>query len=231
MVSGIAEFLKELNPKTLYLKIRRHFDLKKYKGKNILLPLNYSIINSTLGQDVKINNNVSFKNSSIDNFSYINSNSSINRARIGKFCSIGPNVQIGLGSHPTDLVSTNPRFYANNKKFKTFSTKMSFEEYKDTLIENDVWLSEGVLIVGGIKIGNGAVVLPRSVVTKDIEPYSIVGGIPAKHIKYRFDEEVILRIQETEWWNWEEEEFVREVDVFNDIDKFIDYIERRNKLI
>lgn len=200
---GINKIAKNLSLQTLLLQVKRVMYLIKYRKNKLKLSVGCTIRNTKFGKNNFLGERVFITNSSLDDFSYINYNSQIINTTIGKFCSIGPNVQIVLGTHPTNFVSTHPVFYANNKPFKTFSDKTYIEELKNVEIGNDVWIGEGVLIPGGIKIGNGAIITARSVVTKDIEPYEIVGGIPAKHIKYRFENEVIKKLNQSEWWNWD----------------------------
>ena len=117
---------------------------------------------------------------------------------IGRYCSIGPDVMILVGGeHYLDRVST----YPFGMKFQDFSDPNCPRLSKgDITIENDVWIGARVTILSGIKIGNGAVVAAGAVVTKDVPPYAIVGGVPAKIIKYRFDEQTIKELQATKWW-------------------------------
>lgn len=191
--------------KTIYFGYHKLVVQNKNKGMDLRLGFGCKLKNTEVGFRVYIGENSVLNNSSINDFSYVNSNVKIRDTKIGKFCSIGPNVKIVLGSHPLNFISTHPSFYSNNKPFVGFSNTMHFDEFKPVVIQNDVWIGEDVLIPGGIKIGNGAVVLARSVVTKDVEPYAIVGGVPAKVIKYRFDSETINKINKSEWWNWDEE--------------------------
>lgn len=213
---GIVDLLKNLSLKTFFLILKRKKDLFNYKKLNLTLPLNYNISGTNFGKDVCIGQNVSLVNSTIGDNSYINNDSKILNTTIGKFCSIGPNVKIVLGRHPINYVSTHPAFYSTNKPFKTYSDKTYFIEYSSVEIGNDVWIGEGVLIPGGVKIGNGAIITSRAVVTKDVEPYSIVGGIPSKHIKYRFDNELIKKINDSEWWNWDKKSLEENFLIFQD---------------
>lgn len=194
----------------------------KYSNKNLITELGCDIKGVEFGDNVYLAQNVTLKNSSIDNYSYINKNSIVIHTKVGKFCSIGPNVQIVLGSHPIHMVSTHPVFYARNKSFTTFADQNYNEEYVGVEIGNDVWIGEGVLIPGGIKIGDGAIIASRAVVTRDVEPYSIVAGIPAKHIRYRFDKEVIEKIKYSAWWDWNEEKLKKGFRDFHDPVKFIE---------
>ncbi len=100
-------------------------------------------------------------------------------------------------------VSFSPMFYSTSKQCgQTFATENCFTEYRLPLkIGNDVWIQQGVFLCGGIEIGDGAVILAGAVVTKSVPPYAIVGGVPARIVRYRFDEETIKFLQETKWWN------------------------------
>lgn len=189
-------------------------------------------IGNKLARNAKINNvqfegenfvgfNSSVANSSIGKHSYIGKNAVIRDAKIGRFCSIGPDVKIGLGIHPTNLVSTHPAFYANNKPYKTFADKLYIQEYQDVELGHDVWIAGGVQVVGGVRIGTGAVVAAGSVVTKDLSPYGIYGGIPAKLIKYRFSEETCKSLLESKWWEISSQELREKTHLFRDVEAFL----------
>ena len=146
--------------------------------------------------------------------SYIGANCNIS-AEIGKFTSIASNVVCISGRHPVDYpyVSTSPLFYSlipnKIRKGFTFANKELFDEHKYAIPErrllvnigSDCWIGEGVKIIGGVSIGNGAIVLANAVVTKDIPPYAIVGGVPARIIRYRYSEADIEFLQKTHWWD------------------------------
>lgn len=119
---------------------------------------------------------------------------------VGNYCSFANDVMIGLGQHPTNLISTNSVFY---KKGITsdFARCIDFAEEKTTYIGNDVWIGNGAVVMDGITVGDGAIIGSRAVVTKDVPPYAIVGGIPAKVIKYRFSNDIIKVLEDTKWWN------------------------------
>ena len=221
MEFGISKLAKILSLKMVLLQIKKIIDTWTHRKSKLNLSVGCNISNSKFGENNFLGENVSFVNSFINDHSYINNNTKIRNASIGKYCSIGPNVQIVLGVHPTDFVSTHPTFYANNKPFETFSDKVYIEEYNNVIIGNDVWIGEGALIPGGVTIGNGAIITARAVVTKDVEPYSIVGGVPAKHIKYRFDTDTINDINKTEWWNWDKVELQRAYKSFHNSKHFL----------
>lgn len=124
---------------------------------------------------------------------------------IGRFCSIAADVKVARGTHPTTLpyATTSPMFFSTRKQAGTTFTAIDrFEELKAPVsIGNDCWIGQRALIVGGVTIGDGAVVMAGAVVTKDVPPYAIVGGVPARVVKYRYDEEMIDFLLKTQWWN------------------------------
>ncbi len=225
---GINNKIKDFTPKILYQKWKRYKVYKNNKEKNIKMGLGCSINNVTFGNYNYLGNNVTLLNTSLGDYSYINSNTKIRNTKIGKFCSIASEVKIVLGWHPTGLISTHPAFYSTNKLFKTFSRENYFKEYRDVKIGNDVWIGEEVMIPGGIKIGDGAVIAARSVVTKDVPPYAVVGGIPGKIIKYRFKQEEINFLLDFKWWDKEEKWFEENHTLF--LDKIIFFKLYKSKL-
>lgn len=146
--------------------------------------------------------------------SYIGAHSSV-LGKIGKFTSIAPYVRINNGRHPYTYpyATTCPAFFSLNKDHSqnggTFSKQQNFEEqvFADkekkypVIIGNDCWIGEGAFLVGGISIGDGAVVLAHAVVTKNVPSYAIVGGVPAKIIKFRYDAAMIDFLLKLQWWN------------------------------
>ena len=135
----------------------------------------------------------------IGSYTLINVDTIIQAATIGKFCSIGPRCQIGMPEHPTNHLSTSPFIYDKDRSILGID---SWEENKTPpVIGNDVWLGSNVIVLQGITIGDGAIVAAGAVVAKDVEPYTIVGGVPAKFIKNRFEDEVIAKLLKWKWWD------------------------------
>ncbi|QJN46975.1 GNAT family N-acetyltransferase (plasmid) [Klebsiella pneumoniae] len=128
----------------------------------------------------------------------------VDKLIIGSFCSIGSGasfIMAGNQGHRHDWASSFPFFYMQEEP--AFSRALdAFQRAGDTVIGNDVWIGSEAMIMPGIKIGDGAVIGSRSLVTKDVEPYAIIGGNPAKQIKKRFSDEEISLLMEMEWWNW-----------------------------
>lgn len=147
--------------------------------------------------------NVSVGTSIIGAFTYLTSGCSFHQSIIGRYCSIGNNVRT-LSSHDTNFLTTSPFHYQNmfGGEF-SFNPKTKFSNYKTTVIGNDVWIGTNVLLVAGVSIGDGAVIGANSVVTRDVEPYTIVAGSPARAIKQRFNEKTIDKIIRTQWWSYD----------------------------
>lgn len=168
--------------------------------------------------------------------SYISRNTHLN-ADIGRFTSIGPNVKVVNATHPMKppFITTCPLFYSldcgKNPQKQTFAQKQLYEEFRyydkerfiDVKIGNDCWIGEGVTIIGGTEICDGAVVLAGAYVVKNVPSYAVVGGVPAKVIAYRYDEEKIRFLQKTKWWNKNVDWFVENWEIMCDVEKYIEY--------
>lgn len=157
----------------------------------------------------------------------IGSGTALPNSLIGRFCSIASGVRIVTPTHPLDMVSTYPGFFNTQNNYPFGRGRISKIEYLQTAdgyaveIGNDVWVGEGVTIKGGIKIGDGAVVGMNATVTKDVPPYAVVGGVPAKIIKYRMSEDQIRKMVSLRWWDWPIETIKTRRDDFSDIDLFL----------
>lgn len=146
------------------------------------------------------------------------------KLKIGKFCSIAENVKLFLGGyHKSDYVTTYPLsiVFAN---INHISALDNFVIKGDLVIGNDVWIGAGATIMAGVTIGDGAIIAAQSVVTKDVEPYSIVGGNPAKLIRKRFEKEDIEKLKTIAWWNWDISKIIEESHLLqnSNLKEFID---------
>lgn len=159
-----------------------------------------SIRNSNVDKNAKIYSGTEFYDSSIGRHSYIGYNSEIHSCDIGAFCSIANGLIVGGAKHPLDWVSTSPVFYEVGGGTGRHLGNLKIEPLKRTSIGNDVWIGSRVIVMQGLSIGTGAVVGAGSVVTKDVPPYAIVAGCPARIIKYRFDDDTIRMLLESRWW-------------------------------
>ena len=167
----------------------------------------------------------------LGDYTYMNDNAKIlsfrspQTIKIGKYCSIGDCMFVVDGDHNIKYASTYP--------FKEFGysdkAPMNANIKSAPTIGNDVWIADGAVIYGGVIIHDGAVVAGNAVVTKDVPPYAVVGGNPAKILKYRFDDEIVKRLQETYWWELDHDMICKELaPLINDIEKFCEKAEILN---
>lgn len=162
------------------------------------------VIDSNIENTARIEHHANVRYSTVGAHSYIAARSSAVYSEIGKFCSIASGVAIGGGSHGMDNVSTSPVFFKGKNIFHKNFANIEFNPYKITKIGNDVWIGNRALVLQGVSIGDGAVVGAGAVVTKDVEPYSIVAGNPARVIRKRFSDEEIEKLLEIKWWDKDE---------------------------
>lgn len=173
--------------------IFRNYKLKKSNSK----VSSYIHPSVNIGSYVIIENKVVVNKNieKIGSGTYICSNVTINHcSHIGKLCSIAKDVSIGPGNHPTNLFSTSPLFYKKSRGLVENTSYDYLTEDNPVIIGNDVWIGTNVVILNGVEIGDGSVIAAGSVVTKNVEPYSVVGGVPAKLIKYRFSQDQIKKL-------------------------------------
>lgn len=157
---------------------------------------------------------------------YLGQKCKFTATEIGRYCSISSDVRLVAGRHPTaEYVSTHPLFYS--RTYPNAYLRTDFQEYhyvddeSKTLLKigNDVWIGAKVIFLDGVTVGNGAIIAAGAVVTKDVPPYAIVGGVPAKVIRYRFREDEIAFLQDLQWWNKEEAWLKKYSCLFDNIQK------------
>lgn len=180
-----------------------------------------SILNSKVDKSAKIYSGTEFYDSSIGRYSYIGYDCEIHSCDIGAFCSIANGLIVGGARHPLNWVSTSPVFYNVSGGTNVHLGSIDVEPVSRTIIGHDVWVGSRAIIMQGVSIGNGAVVGAGAVVTKDIPPYAIVGGCPAKVIKFRFNEEIIAKLQASEWWMLSDEKLLEISCYINEPLKFL----------
>ncbi len=169
--------------------------------------------------------------SSIGDYSYVGRKTHIICAKIGKFCSIASEVKIGMGTHTLNYISTSPIFTEkNNSTGHSWANISETNPYEQVIIGNDVWIGTRAMVLGGVKIGDGAIIGAGAIVTKDVEPYSIVAGVPARRIRYRFSEEQRELLKQTSWWDKSEEVLKENLSLFQDNDNMDERINNLHKL-
>lgn len=180
---------------------------------------------SEVDKRAKIYSGCQVTKSKIGRFSYLGKRSRLIHAEIGDFCSIAGGTIIGMGIHTMDYLSTSPIFTErkNGTKHSWINESIIDEPFKKVTIGNDVWIGTNVMVLGGVNIGDGAVVGAGALVTKDVPPYAIVGGVPAKIIRYRFSDDQITALRKIKWWDMSEYSIRNHVKLFQnkDIDTVI----------
>ena len=161
---------------------------------------------SIIGESVRIDRNNYIDSSKVGCHSYTGRNTSIIHAKVGAFCSISWNVTIGGANHDYSRIAQHSFLYDFSHSLRPAIYESSYDRFsKPVIVGNDVWIAAGVVVTRGVTIGDGAVVGANAVVTHDIPPYAIVTGVPAKVIKYRFEEKIITVLLKLKWWDWPEE--------------------------
>ena len=193
--------------KYLVKKIISNFKLLFIQSENKVFSLNVSVA-ALQGVSIEVKEDTYIDgNCIVGSYTYIGRNCSITKTSIGSYCSIANNVSIGQGEHELNEISTSSVFYNDSYELLT---------NKKCSIGHDVWIGVDVIILRGVIVGDGAVIGANSVVTKDIPPFSVAVGSPAKVIKYRFNEEKIEMIKKSQWWNHKP---IVAKDIFKELDK------------
>lgn len=164
--------------------------------------------------------------------SYVHDGSNVSNCKIGRFCSLGNGILRASGTHPIGFVSIHPAFYSTNHPCglsyvgkDCFQEKTYVEGPFQVIIGHDVWIGTGVTLLDGVTIGNGAIVAAGAVVTKDVPPYAVVGGVPAKVIKYRFSDDIIKKLEQSRWWEKDAAWLKAHAEYFKDPEEFIKVLE------
>lgn len=204
----------------------------KYKKNRISIAITSNVsINSTFEGFNKIHSKSKFKGH-IGLCSYIGSHANLSSVHIGRFTSIAHGTEIitGIHTYKAPYVSTCPAFVSlTGQSSIIFTEKQQIDEFKYVdkkrdlyvIIGNDCWIGYKSSIISGVTIGDGAVVLAKALVTKDVPPYAIVGGVPAKIIGYRYTQDQINKLLAIKWWNWPLNKIKENSNLFLDLDKFI----------
>lgn len=190
---------------------------KKFLGKGVSLTALWDK-RTTFSKTAILCRGAKIQNVTIGNYTRVGIDVEVNNARVGNFSRIGRNTIIGPGSHPMNLLTSHNIFYKKNKAWKErqeWVADVGFDEEKVTEIGNDVWVGLNSIIMDGVKVGDSAIIGAGAIVTKDVPPFAIVGGVPAKVIKYRYPQEMIDRLMEIAWWNLPDEEITKRIELFH----------------
>lgn len=212
--------------KPIGYKIWKHLN-KKY-GNTTKVPLgsaNQPVANNTVNLSPR-DNNYRFP---VGKYSYGYEDAlsfCFTYAELGNFVGIAAGAKICPPEHPINGISLHPWYYmktVGNLIPESIDLAAHRLVNKPVFIKNDVWIGLGAIILSGVTIGNGAIVAAGAVVTKDVPPFAVVGGCPAKIIKYRFNKDVIDLLQEVQWWNWDDDYLKQHAKLFLNFDDFISF--------
>lgn len=196
-----------------------------YKGLNCTIAHNVELSNCKLSEYCNLAHHASVNNSEIGKRTSVGRYTKIRDSKIGAYNSISWDVTIGAVSHPMDRISMHAFTY--RKQFGIVDTDIMLPQ-KTTKIGNDVWIGCGAIILSGVTVGDGAIIGAGAVVTKDVEPYSVVAGVPAKQIRKRFDDEIIEKLLLLKWWEFRDEKIKNNLKLFErsltieDLDKLME---------
>ena len=168
-----------------------------------------------LGKFTDVGERVVMAECELGDYSYVERNAEAIYTDIGKFCAIAANARINALNHPLERVSQHKITYRPNEYFVGSKIDKGFRELrqnKRVVIGHDVWIGHGAIILPGISIGHGAVIAAGAVVTKNVEPYAVVAGVPAKRIKWRFDRRTRETLIALAWWDWEHDKLATAVE-------------------
>lgn len=183
-----------------------------------------SVRSSSLGKYTEVGENAKIVESFLGDYSYAMDRCNIIYSRIGKFVNIASDVRLNPGNHPLEWVSQHHFLYRRKMYGFADQDKSSFfgwRRMQKVTVGHDVWIGHKAIILPDVTIGNGAVVAAGAIVTKDVAPYTIVAGVPAKPLRSRFPESVWKCLEKIAWWDWDHDTLTERLDDFYDIRSFI----------
>lgn len=198
-------------------------------GTGAIVKDHSAIFDSSFENNSAVYPHCSLSNVKFGAYSYVNEHSMMSGVSVGRFTCVGPYFICGYGDHPTDFITTSPVFYSTRRQCGVSFTETSrYDEKRQTTLGNDVWIGARVFVRDGVTIGSGALIAAGAVVANDVPEYAIVGGVPAKLIRYRFADDVVAQLLDLQWWNWSEER-LREAQPYlsqADVNSFLEWTKR-----
>ena len=179
---------------------------------------------TAIGSYTHIQSHCVFCNTVVGDYSYFGGYNQVFYANIGKFCSVASYARINTTNHPTYDRIAQHHFTYRSKRFGFGEDDALFFEQrknKSVTVGNDVWIGHNAIIMPGLTIGNGAVIGAGAVVTKDVEPYAVVVGVPARKLRMRFPDAMVKKIERLKWWDWNHQTLKERLSDFRDMDAFI----------
>ena len=182
------------------------------------------ITDSWLGDWTELRRETRVNESELGDYTYLMERAQVDYATVGKFGNVASDARLGPTNHPIHRPTAHHFTYRAGRYGMGDRDNSVFEWRADQPVElgHDVWVGHGATVLPGVTVGTGAVVAAGAVVTRDIEPYSVVAGVPAEPIDRRFDAETARRLRETEWWEWSHETLAERLDAFRDLETFLD---------
>lgn len=214
-----------------YAVLTNLYSIAKYSNNNKTCSFSYKchISNCSFEEYVKLFENVIVYNTSVGRCSYIQRDTKIYNCKIGRFCSIGPEVIIAPGQHDIDKLTTHPSILFNHSTPLPIAFgALDFPDSKkiNVSIGNDVWIGAKAVLLDGIEVGDGVIIGAGAVVTKNVEPYSVVVGVPAKVIKKRFKDEEIAYLIKNPWWNLDLSTIKENIAYMTSLTYYKEYVEK-----
>lgn len=181
------------------------------------------ISDSMLGRWTEVRSHSRLNDSELGDYSYLMERVQMDYVTVGKFGNVASDVRLGPTNHPIDRPTSHHFTYRTGMYDLGEDDDQVFEwrTSQPVTVGHDVWIGHGAIVLPGIEIGNGAVVGAGAVVTDDIEPYTVVVGVPAEPVHRRFPPEIARRLEATKWWDWEHETLTERLEDFRDLDTFL----------
>lgn len=195
-------------------------------GTNVYIDPKARVIKTDLADYSGVAHHAEISDSTIGKRTSVGRYTKIQKADIGAYCSISWDVTIGALSHPIDCVSGHA--FTFRKSFGIVDKDLAKNDIR-TIVGNDVWIGCGVIIRSGVRIGDGAVIGAGAVVVKDVEPYEVVAGVPARRIRYRYDHDIVERLKKIKWWKFSDDILRVNIELFQQ-KATLDIIEKLEKI-